>query len=185
MWRTVRNAATLGLGALALSTGLAAADCGGDPNAILVATEVKTSADVTEVQRTCMCFKGYSPSGNRCVPNQPIDQAKAAAKHQQYCIKFAGYDLIFALRNCNLNGPSYYSCLKEGGIRQQYLKCLVSWAPVYFEPTKVSVAAAAGACAFEGAEVAADVAVSCKDLKNTCITDALQKHKQDIAACLK
>jgi hypothetical protein len=90
-----------------------------------------------------MCFKGYSPRENGCVPDRPLDQAKALVKHQQYCIKDAGYDLIFALRDCHRNEPSYYACLKEGGIRQEYLKCLAAWAPVYFEPTKVSVAAAA------------------------------------------
>jgi hypothetical protein len=56
---------------------------------------------------------------------------------------------------------------------------------VYLEPTKISVAAAATACAYEGVEVAADVAFSCKDVNNKCITDALQRHKQAIAACLK
>jgi hypothetical protein len=158
------------------------AKCGNDDNSIVVTFDITISPGVTRTETTCMCFKGYRPTATGCVPAVPIDQAKAMAKRQRECIQDKGYNLVFGLRDCKEKEPSSFGAVFQkqclGGVRdlELVLACVVSLK---------SPLAALAACGLAGIEIPLDASIRCKDIANTCITDALAKHRREVDGCLK
>jgi len=97
---------------------------------------------------------------------------------ESVCVRDYGYDLVFALRDCEHNQPSTfsYACLNGTGISEKSLACLGA------KPTTGSAGALA-ACGILGM-VPVDAASRCQDIKDVCVTRALQAHKDRTATCL-
>lgn len=103
---------------------------------------------------------------------------------QDYCVKFAGYDLIFAFRDCENKQPSVISiaCLKGIGISPQALACLGALAGAT-KGLKGTIAILAS-CGAAAVTVPADPPLKCRDIKDACVAKALQNHKDGVVRCL-
>jgi len=95
------------------------------------------------------------------------------------CVRGYGYDLVFALRDCEQNQPSAfsYACLSGTGISERSLFCL----PAVRTPTEETFAA----CGIILSTIPLDALIRCKDINNVCITAALQTHKERTSTCLR
>lgn len=108
----------------------------------------------------------------------------AIQKAQEYCVKFKGYDLIFALQDCENKQPSVIStaCLKGIGITQQALTC-VGAIPGVTRSLKGGIEVLAS-CGIAAATIPADALLKCRDINDVCVTNALHRHKDEVARCL-
>jgi hypothetical protein len=115
----------------------------------------------------CECRPGWSRPrpGTACVREE-------ASRHA--CISDAGYQLIFALRDCKAEQPSLFQCLKGTGVSTKTLDCLAALP---------AVAGSVKSCGILVASVPLDAAIRCRDVANSCIARALADHKVRIAAC--
>jgi hypothetical protein len=95
------------------------------------------------------------------------------------CVSDAGYQLIFALRDCAAKKPSVvsFACLKGTGITIKSLRCLQG-----FVGGRKNKIVAFAKCGLLGT-VPIDAAVRCQDINDACITSALQAHKAGVARC--
>ena len=138
------------------------------------ATETK-AADGRVIRRMpCKCNTGYDPHDGECV--------KLTAKQKEAnCVSDAGYDLVWAIGDCKNLEPSLFTCLKGTNITRDSLGCL---ATLPYSAVTGPAGPIAG-CGILVAEVPADATLHCRDISNQCLVDALQRHKDKVAACGK
>jgi hypothetical protein len=93
----------------------------------------------------------------------------------------AGYQLIFALRECERAKPSAFSyvCLRGSGISEKSLACLKTLPKA--AKKRADVLLACGILA----TVPIDAAERCKDIADRCLVAALSDHKSAVAICQK
>lgn len=141
-----------------------------------------------DCERACAAsneaVKDFTVAGNNahcvceCRPGWSRPRPGAACGHQetsrQACIVDAGYQLIFALRDCKAEQPSLFQCLKGTGVSTRTLDCLAALP---------AVAASVKNCGILVTSVPLDAAIRCRDVANSCIAKALADHKARIAAC--
>jgi hypothetical protein len=95
------------------------------------------------------------------------------------CVRDAGYQLAFDLRDCRRDRPSFYSysCLKGTGIDEKSLACLATLPVSAANPAPALVA-----CGILGT-VPIDALARCRDVTDTYFTRALKNHEDRVAGC--
>ena len=148
--------------------------CPGKSNAFVLSRSETKQSDGT-IKRTirCQCSEGYESEGKKCV-------RITAARRRASCVSLAGQDLFLAIRDCRLghNQPSLFSCLVETNISEFSLACL-STIPY----TAAALPATIAACGLLVAKVPLDAKLRCIEISNSCLADALQRHKDSITIC--
>ena len=116
----------------------------------------------------CGCDSDYTNVDGRCTSRTE-------------CVSDAGYQLKFALRDCQADRPPLvsFACLRGTGITSKSLACLQG-----LPGAQKNKLAALAKCSLLGT-VPLDAAVRCQDIHDQCIVAALQAHKSRIAACRK
>ncbi len=114
----------------------------------------------------CTCDDGYVFDNGQC-------SARVA------CVMDAGYQLKFALADCDAGTPSRaaLSCYAGIGISEKALSCFTNFPKAGLN--RITVLAMCGLIGV----VPSDAAERCQGISNECITNALQAHKARITIC--
>ena len=160
--------------------------CPGKPNAHVIGRSTKTQPDGTIIRTTqCACNEGYSSPGSECIRTtvmrerpQPVMRAMTRPE----CVQFAGNSLFLGIKNCKLkpNQATLIACLKGTNLSEHSLQCL---ATIPAAATPLGPAPAIAACGLLVTKVPLDAMLRCKDISDSCLTNALEQHKQNVAAC--